>query len=68
MGSDLGFAVDYVTEATLTFAMPHPHSGRVYSADDIRQRTELVLAGRFADIHTVASVLARLDAEEVCHA
>jgi hypothetical protein len=43
--------------------MTHPHSGRVYSADDIRQRTELVLAGRFADIHTVASVLARLDAD-----
>ena len=63
VGSDLGFTVDFVTEATLTFDMTHPHSGRVYSADDICQRTELVLAGRFAHIHTVASVLARLDAD-----
>jgi nicotinamidase-related amidase len=68
VGSDLGFAVDYVSEATLTFAMTHPVSGRVYSPEDIIARTELVLAGRFAEIHSVDSVLARLDAEEVCHA
>lgn len=50
--ADLGYKVDYVTEATLTFPMTHA-SGEVFSADDIKKRTELVLAGRFARIATV---------------
>jgi nicotinamidase-related amidase len=58
--SDIGYTVDYVTEATLTFPMTHPHSGVVYSADDIKARCELVLAGRFARIATVESALAAL--------
>ena len=56
--SDRGWAVDYVTEATLTFAMTHP-GGRRYSPADIKARTELVLAGRFARIVTVEEALAR---------
>ncbi|MBB5276120.1 nicotinamidase-related amidase [Rhizobium rosettiformans] len=59
--SDLGFEVDFVTEATLTFAMTHA-SGKVFSAEDIRVRTELVLAGRFARIVTVEQALAPLSA------
>ncbi|MBD1551651.1 cysteine hydrolase family protein [Pseudomonas typographi] len=55
--SDSGFAVDYVSEATLTFAMVHAGSGRTYSPADIRERTELVLQGRFARIATVAQAL-----------
>jgi len=55
--SDLGYSVDYVTEATLTFPMTHA-SGTVFSPDDIRKRTELVLAGRFARITTVDGALA----------
>jgi nicotinamidase-related amidase len=55
--SDLGYSVDYVTEATLTFPMTHA-SGTVFSPDDIRKRTELVLAGRFAHIVTVDDALA----------
>ena len=54
--SDVGFAVDFVTEATLTFPMTHA-SGVVLGADDIKLRTELVLAGRFARIATVAEAL-----------
>jgi nicotinamidase-related amidase len=54
--SDLGFDVDYVTEATLTFPMTHA-DGTVFSASDIKKRTELVLAGRFARIATVADAL-----------
>jgi nicotinamidase-related amidase len=54
--SDLGFTVDYVTEATLTFPMTHADGTR-FSADDIKKRTELVLAGRFARIATVADAL-----------
>lgn len=49
---DLGYKVDYVTEATLTFPMTHA-SGDVFSPAEIAKRTELVLAGRFARIATV---------------
>jgi nicotinamidase-related amidase len=59
--SDCGFLVDFVTEATLTFPMTHARSGRTYSADELRERTELVLEDRFARIATVAQALAVLD-------
>jgi nicotinamidase-related amidase len=59
VASDLGYEVDYVTEATLTFPMVHEPSGRGYSAAEIKERTELVLAGRFARIMTVRDCLAR---------
>ena len=55
--SDLGYDVDYVSEATLTFPMVDA-SGRRWSAADIKARTELVLAGRFARIATVEEALA----------
>lgn len=58
VASDLGFEVDYVTEATLTFPMVHAASGRRYDVDEIKQRTELVLDGRFARIRSVDDVLA----------
>jgi nicotinamidase-related amidase len=47
--SDLGFAVRYVTDATLTFPM-RTRAGREVSPAEIRERTELVLDGRFARI------------------
>jgi nicotinamidase-related amidase len=52
--SDLGFQVRYVTDATLTFPM-QTRSGRKYSAAEIRERTELVLDGRFASIVSTAN-------------
>ena len=58
--SDSGWQVDYVTEATLTFAMTHP-DGRRFEADDIKARTELVLMDRFARIATVEQALAGRD-------
>jgi len=45
--SDLGYKVVYATDATLTFPMVS-ESGRSFSTAEIRERTELVLAGRFA--------------------
>lgn len=54
--SDSGFDVDFVTEATLTFAMT-ARDGRVYTPAEIRARTELVLADRFARIATVGQAL-----------
>lgn len=44
-------------EATLTFAMTRPE-GRRYEAQDIKARTEPVLAGRFARIAVVEEALA----------
>ncbi len=55
--SDAGFAVRFVTDATLTFPMQSP-SGKTYSSADIRDRTELVLNGRFARIVNAASAFA----------
>jgi nicotinamidase-related amidase len=55
--SDLGYAVDFVAEATLTFPMTDA-IGREWSAAEIRARTELVLASRFARIATVEEALA----------
>ncbi|HEY3785680.1 MAG TPA: isochorismatase family protein [Steroidobacteraceae bacterium] len=55
--SDLGFRVRYVTDATLTFPM-EARSGRTYSSAEIRERTELVLDGRFARIVSAAEALA----------
>ena len=55
--SGLAYSVDYVTEATLTFAMTHPKTGRRFTPEEIRERTELVLADRFARIVTVEQAL-----------
>jgi nicotinamidase-related amidase len=55
--SDSGFKVRYVTDATLTFAM-RSRSGREFSPADLRERTELVLDGRFAHIVCAAEALA----------
>ena len=55
--SDIGYAVDFVSEATLTFAMTDAHE-RTFSADEIKARSELVLAQRFARIATVEQALA----------
>lgn len=60
VGSDLGYEVDYVSEATLTFPMTHVGSGRTFSAEEITTRTELVLADRFARIVDVDTCLADL--------
>lgn len=56
--SDLGYAVEFVGEATLTFPMTDA-AGRTWSAAEIRARTELVLADRFARIVTVDQALER---------
>jgi nicotinamidase-related amidase len=54
--SDLGYQVDYVTDATLTFPMTDRH-GREWTPEQIKARTELVLDGRFARVSTVEAAL-----------
>ncbi|HEY2465328.1 MAG TPA: isochorismatase family protein [Steroidobacteraceae bacterium] len=58
--SDCGYSVDFVSEATLTFAMTD-RQGRHWPAADIKARTELVLDGRFARVLTAAEALAAFD-------
>lgn len=57
--SDLGFQVDYVTDATLTFDMQH-EDGSPLPAADIKARTAAVLKDRFARICTVPQAIDRL--------
>ena len=56
--SDLGWAVDYVVDATLTYDMVQP-DGQPLSAADIKARTVTVLADRFATLCTVEQALER---------
>lgn len=57
--SDLGWSVDFVPEATLTFDMVQP-DGRPLNAADIQSRTATVLKDRFAHICGVAEAVERL--------
>ena len=52
VAADLGYEVDFVTEATATFPIG------TLSTDAIVERTEAVLRGRFARIATVGEVFA----------
>ncbi|MEO8118179.1 MAG: isochorismatase family protein, partial [Rhodoferax sp.] len=56
--SDLGWTVDYVLDATLTWDMQHL-DGAVLKADDIKARTAAVLKDRFATICNVPQALER---------
>ncbi|WP_312069803.1 isochorismatase family protein [Lelliottia nimipressuralis] len=58
VASDLGYAVTFVSEATLTF--PMIWKGITLDTHELRHRTETVLAGRFAEIQTVAETLESL--------
>jgi nicotinamidase-related amidase len=58
VGSDLGYRVVFVTDATTT----NPYGG--LSADAIMERTEAVLRDRFARIATVAELEAELGASK----
>jgi nicotinamidase-related amidase len=61
VGADLGFAVDFVTEATMTFPIPnHDQPGKQLGVDAIRERTEYALRRRFARIATVAAIAKEL--------
>ena len=54
--SDLGWTVDYVIDATLTYDMQQP-DGRPLSAQAIKDRTAIVLQDRFARICSLAQAL-----------
>ena len=60
VASDLGYEVDFVTEATLTFPIPHPDGTEELPVDEVVRRTEYALRNRFARINTVESLLKEL--------
>lgn len=60
VAADLGYDVDFVTEATMTFPISHPATGEELSTDEIIRRTEFVLRGRFARIARVGELEAEL--------
>ena len=55
--SDLGWQVDYVTEATHTMALTDK-TGRTWSVEELKARTAAVLDGRFARVCSIAEALA----------
>jgi nicotinamidase-related amidase len=63
IAADLGYAVDFVTEATMTFPIPNwDKPGEELGVDAIRERTEYALRRRFARITTVAQLGRELNA------
>lgn len=53
VASDLGYQVDLVLDATLTFAMQHPFTHQLITPEQIKSHAALVLKDRFAAITTV---------------
>jgi hypothetical protein len=61
VAADLGYAVDFVTEATMTFPIPNwDDPGKELGVEEIRERTEYALRRRFARISTVAQLTGEL--------
>jgi len=62
VAGDLGYDVDFVTEATLTFPITDPATGDVQPAEAVVRATEFALRGRFARIATVDALAGELAA------
>ena len=61
IAADLGYAVDFVTEATMTFPIPNwDKPGEELGAEAIRERTEYALRRRFARITTINQLVKEL--------
>ncbi|MFP5287855.1 MAG: cysteine hydrolase family protein [Thermoanaerobaculia bacterium] len=60
VAADLGYDVDFVTEATRTFPIALPDGGEM-STDEIVLRTEAVLRNRFARIARVDELVEELE-------
>jgi nicotinamidase-related amidase len=63
VAADLGYAVDFVTEATMTFPIPNwDRPGEELDVAAIRERTEYALRRRFARLVTVSQLTEELKA------
>ena len=66
LAGDLGYDVDFVTDATLTFPITDAATGDVQSTEAITRATEFSLRGRFARITAADALVAEIDAAAVC--
>ena len=65
VAADLGYAVDFVTEATMTFPIPnYDKPSEELGVDAIRERTEYALRRRFARIVTVSEIENELEQKQ----
>ena len=63
VAADLGYAVDFVIDATMTFPIVNPDDlTQQLPVDAIEERTIYALRGRFARIVTTAALVGELDA------
>jgi len=60
LAGDLGYDVDFVTEATATFPIIHPDTGEELAVEHVARGTEFSLRGRFARIATVSELVEEL--------
>lgn len=60
LAGDLGYDVDFVTEATATFPIAHPDTGEELPVEQIARNTEFALRGRVARIATVGAIVEEL--------
>jgi len=61
LAADFGFAVDFISEAPMTFPIPNwEKPGEELGVDAIRERTEYALRRRFARISTVSQLTKEL--------
>jgi nicotinamidase-related amidase len=60
LAADLGYDVDFLIDATLTFPIADPATGEELSTDEILRRTEFVLRRRFARITEVDQLAGEL--------
>lgn len=62
VAADLGYAVDFVIDATMTFPIPNPDvPGEELGVEAIEERTTYVLRRRFARIVRTATLVAELE-------
>jgi nicotinamidase-related amidase len=61
VAADLGYAVDFVIEGTMTFPIPnHDRPGEELGVEAIKERTEYALRRRFATIASVDAIAKEL--------
>ena len=61
VGADLGYDVDFVTEATLSFPIVNAETGEEYDTETVKRHVEWVLRGRFARITKVRDLVEELE-------
>lgn len=62
VAADLGYAVDFVMDSTMTFPIPHAsHPGEELSVAAIEERTTYVLQRRFARVVDTRTLIAELE-------